>query len=199
MDQLALRLIGLISQENSPIGLTILGLSALIEYVFPPFPGDTVTLFGAFLITARGWSFPAVFGTVLFGSAVGAMADFWLGRVLSRRRVGGPRIEKLVERFRRHGEAYLVINRFLPGVRALFFVAAGMAGMRPSRVLLWATVSAALWNLLLIAAGSAVGANFDALLGIFTTYARLVWAALGVVALVWIGRAIVRRMRKPPT
>jgi membrane protein DedA with SNARE-associated domain len=199
VDQLALRLIELISQENSPLGLSILALSALVEYVFPPFPGDTITLFGAFLITAKGWSFAAVFGAVLLGSSAGAMADFWLGRVLQRRNVGGERLARLVARFQRHGEVVLVINRFLPGVRALFFVAAGMAGMRWSRVLLWATVSATLWNLLLIAVGSVVGANFEALQRFFMTYARLVWAALGVLLLVWLARAIVRRIRRKPS
>ena len=196
MDQLALRLIELISHENSPIGLSILGLSAMIEYVFPPFPGDTVTLFGAFLITAKGWSFVAVLGSVLAGSAAGAMADFWLGKVLQKRHVGGDRLARLVARFQRHGEVFLVINRFLPGVRALFFVAAGMAGMRWSRVLLWATVSATLWNLLLIAVGSAVGANFEALQRFFTTYAKLAWGALAALALGWIALAIVRRVRR---
>jgi membrane-associated protein len=199
VDQLALRLIDLISRQDNPLGWGILGLSALVEYVFPPFPGDTITLFGAFLITARGWSFVGVFGAVLVGSGAGAMADFWLGKVLQRRHIGGDRLRALVDRFQRHGEAYIVLNRFLPGVRALFFVAAGMANMRWTRVLLWAMVSAALWNLLLIAIGSAVGANFEALLRFFATYSRLVWIALGVVVAVWIARALWARWRRKPT
>ena len=197
MDQLALRLIEFISQENNPLGLGILAASALLEYVFPPFPGDTVTLFGAFLITAKGWSFAGVFAAVLLGSGAGALADFWLGRWLGRTR-HPKQLDRLVERFQRHGEVYLVVNRFLPGVRALFFVAAGMAGMRASRVLFWALVSATLWNLVLIAIGSAVGANFEALLAFFSAYSRLVWALVAVGVGIWIALAVWKRLRRAP-
>ena len=202
VDQLALRLIEYVSSQNNPIGWGVLSASAFFEYVFPPFPGDTVTLFGAFLITSRGWSFVAVFGAVLLGSAAGAMADFALGRWLRRREATHParhpkaraQIDRLVARFKRHGEVFIVINRFLPGVRALFFVAAGMADLRPRRVLLWSLVSAALWNLLLIAVGSSVGANFDRLRAFFATYAKIVWITLGAIAAIWLVRVVVRRI-----
>ncbi|MFH0902064.1 MAG: DedA family protein [Pseudomonadota bacterium] len=204
MEQLASRIIEFVSQQNNPLGLAVIALSALLEYVFPPFPGDSVTLFGAFLITARGWSFPLVFGAVIAGSLAGVALDFSVGRWLKRREETHvsrhPRIrqkvDKLVERFRRHGEALIVLNRFLPGIRALFFVAAGMAGMRRGWVLFWAMVSAVLWNLMLIAAGSAVGANFDELKALLAGYSRLVWMALGVLAVALLVRYLYHQIRR---
>ena len=201
MDQLAVRLIAYITQQNNPTGMALLGLSAFIEYVFPPFPGDTITLLGAFLITAHGWSFPLVFLVVLAGSGAGALCDFWLGLWLKRRELANAakhpaasaKLAKLVERFRRHGAVYLVINRFLPGVRALFFVAAGMAGLRARAVLFWALVSAALWNLLLIAIGCTVGRNFGALRHFLATYSTVVWIALATIAVGWLARTLYRR------
>jgi membrane protein DedA with SNARE-associated domain len=202
VDQLALRLIDFVGQQNNPLGWAILGLSALIEYVFPPFPGDTITLFGAFLITARGWSFVAVFAAALIGSGAGAMLDFKFGQWLKRRElateskhpVARARIDKLVDRFKRHGEVFIVLNRFVPGVRALFFVAAGMAGMRARWVFLWALVSAALWNLLLIAIGTSVGANFDELLEFGRTYAKYVYIGLGILLAAWFARFLYKRL-----
>ena len=79
-------LIAFVSDENNPAGVAMLGGSAMVEYVFPPFPGDTITLFGAVLITAYGWSFAAVFGAVMLGSMAGAMADYYLGHRLRLRR-----------------------------------------------------------------------------------------------------------------
>jgi membrane protein DedA with SNARE-associated domain len=205
LDQLASRLIEFVSHQDNPLGLSILALSAFVEYIFPPFPGDTVTLFGAFLITSEGWGFTSVFASVLLGSGAGAMADFWLGKWLKRRELAHPsesktrkRVDALVEKFRRHGEVFIVLNRFLPGVRAFFFVAAGMAGMRARWVFLWSLVSAALWNLLLIALGSSVGANFEELKAFFAAYSRLVWIALGLVVLFFVVRAVVRRLMRRP-
>ena len=61
----------------------------------------------------------------------------------------------------RHGAVLLVINRFVPGVRALFFVAAGLAGLPLRAVVGWSVVSSLLWNAALVAVGTWVGWNVD--------------------------------------
>jgi membrane protein DedA with SNARE-associated domain len=199
VDTLSEFLIEFIRSENSLAGLAIIAASAMIEYLVPPFPGDTLTLFAAVLITGHGWSFFAVFGSVMAGSLAGSMATFYLGGWLRRRRAREPAPEKdtmvvrLVVKFQRHGSAYLVLNRFLPGVRALFFVAAGMAGMRPAAVLFYSALSAALWNLAVIAAGSAVGANFDTLLGWVRRYTTIMWVIISAIVLLWTARYVMRR------
>jgi len=200
-------LIAFVSDQNNPAGVALLGASAMVEYVFPPFPGDTITLFGAVLITAYGWSFGAVFGAVMLGSVMGAMTDYYFGhrlrlRALRRRKRHTPEqrravIDGLVERFRRHGPVYLVLNRFVPGIRALFFVAAGMAGMKPIPVLLYSAISAAAWNLLLIAAGGLLGANLDELEAWVAHYNLIAGGIVALVAILFIARAL-KRDRLPP-
>lgn len=197
-------LLDFVSRSDNPAGLAVLGGSAMLEYVFPPFPGDTITLFGAVLITAYGWSFAAVFGVVMLGSIAGAMVDFYLGHrlklVRSRRRkkevTRRAVVDRLVDKFHQHGPIYLVINRFLPGIRALFFVAAGMAGMRARDVLFYSALSAAAWNLGIIAIGSLLGASFETLLGWAKTYAIVVWLGLAALLLLIFSRAFIRRLRR---
>lgn len=196
-------LIDLIARNQNTLGLAVLLLSACIEYVFPPFPGDTITVFGAFLVARRGWSGPAVFGAVTVGSAVGCMIDYAVGRVLGRteeRWTRGrlhrfrPQIDRLVARFERHGGLYIAINRFIPSLRGLFFIAAGMARLRWWVVLGFGVVSALLWNALLLAVGELVGGSWDRLLEVFRRYAQGLWAVGGVVALAFVGRWLVRRV-----
>lgn len=198
MDAITDSFIAFISNEDNFVGLLALALAAM-EYVVPPVPGDTITLFGAILITAYDWSFWGVFGAVMAGSVVGSMMAFYIGNWWRKRREhSGHRhesIDHLVAKFHRHGAAYLVINRFLPGIRSLFFVAAGLAEMRPVAVLGYSALSAALWNLGLIAAGSALGANFETLLGWVRRYTMATWLIIGGVALAWLARAIWRRWR----
>lgn len=201
MDAITDPFIAFISNENNLVGLLALGLAAMIEYVLPPFPGDTITLFGAVLITAYQWSFWGVFGAVMAGSMVGSMMAFYIGGWWRKRRERrGYRHEsvehavgRLVAKFKRHGAAYLVLNRFLPGIRSVFFVAAGMAEMRPLAVLGYSAVSAALWNLGLIAAGSALGANFDTLRAWVQRYTLATWIILGGVGLAWLAWTIIKR------
>lgn len=183
MDELLAAITGYLKQGQTAAGLAMLFLSAYTEYVFPPFPGDAITLFGAVVAAHFGWDPAAVFVVVLAGSAAGGMTDYFVGRWLGHR-AHRPSIAYLVEKFRRHGEAYIAINRFLPGVRALFFIAAGMARLRPARVLLFCVVSAALWNALIFAAGWVMGANLDRVRSVFSTYTRVGWAVVAIVAVV---------------
>lgn len=199
MDAITDLFIAFISDQNNLAGLLAISLAALCEYVVPPFPGDTITMFGAVLITAYDWSFWGVFGAVMCGSVVGSMLAFYIGGWWRRRRAHGHRrsesVDRLVEKFRRHGAAYLVLNRFLPGIRSMFFVAAGLAEMRPGAVLAYSAVSAALWNLGLIGLGSALGANHETLLGWMKQYTLAVWSIIGALAVLWI---VGRRLRRRP-
>ncbi|MDB4969908.1 MAG: DedA protein [Myxococcales bacterium] len=198
------QLIDLVARNHNTLGLALLCLSACIEYLFPPFPGDMITVFGAFLVARRGWSGPAVFGAVTLGSAVGCMLDYafgrWLGRTEDRWSRGRlarfrPQIDSLVARFARHGALYIAINRFIPSLRGLFFIAAGMARLPWWKVLLFGTLSALLWNGLLLLLGLTVGQSWDRLVSVCQTYALLLWCILGVAALALVVRHFARRSR----
>lgn len=190
VDWLTAWFLGQIADQNNPLGLAALLGSSALEYVFPPFPGDTITLLGAILITGYGWSFTLVFGAVMVGSLAGTMVAYGAGSLWQRRRLrrmGESRaavekgiLDELVARFRRHGAIYLVLNRFLPGVRTFFFIAAGLAEIRAHKVLFWSAISATLWNLGLVAVGALVGAKLDALERVVRTYSVAAWAVVGV-------------------
>jgi membrane protein DedA with SNARE-associated domain len=198
---LAQQLIDMVAQNQNTLGLGILLLSACIEYLFPPFPGDLVTVFGAFLVARRGWNGVAVFAAVLVGSALGCMLDYalgrWLGRTEERWTRGRlrrfrPQIDRILARFARHGGLYLAINRFIPSLRGLFFIAAGMARLPWWEVLGFGLLSAVVWNGLLLALGLSVGQSWDRLLLIVHAYAAAFWilAALAAIAVAarWIRR-----------
>jgi len=200
-------LLDTVAAHQDFLGPLVLFLSAALEYLFPPFPGDTVTLFGAFLVSARGWSLPLVLATVTAGSLVGATLDYWLGTWLAKKEEGGwqrrglwskiipdhERLRDLQRRFARHGAAFIAVNRFLPGLRAFFFVAAGMAGMRLRAVLFWGGLSALAWNLLIVLLGMGLGASFEELQQLARQYAIGVWILIAVVIAGLCLRAWIRR------
>ncbi|MBE7448536.1 MAG: VTT domain-containing protein [Kofleriaceae bacterium] len=186
-----------VGHEDSLPGWLALAGSAAIEYVFPPFPGDVVTVLAASLVVAASWSWWGVLSALMLGSVIGAALTFELGVRWARRRAArghdSVRLDRLVAGFRRHGAIYLVLNRFVPGVRSLFFVAAGLAGMSRRAVYLYGAVSALLWNLLLFAAGAALGASYDRLERLVRTYTTVAIVALVAVVLGW---ALARWLRR---
>jgi len=188
------------------VGALALFAAALIEYVFPPFPGDAICLFGAFLVGHAGWSLPVVFAAVLAGNVAGFAADYaagvWLRRRVARRDAAGhapsPRLRTVLgleERFRTRATATLLLNRFLPGIRAFLFVGAGFFGYPFARTVLWGTLSALAWNALIFAAGVAVGLSWDELSTGLTRYTAVVWVLLGLAVAALLVRWWLRRRR----
>lgn len=190
--------------ETGAFAPVILFFATCIEYVFPPFPGDLVVVFGAWYAAHGQLSWPATFLSVTLGALVGAWIDYrigvWLAPRVNRRAAEGghPFAEKLARfevSYRRWGGWLLVFNRFLPGVRAFLFVAAGASGIPLRRVLLLGGLSACAWNALLLAAGAFAARNVDELVRLFKTYTNVAWGLLAVVLLVLVARALVRRLR----
>jgi membrane protein DedA with SNARE-associated domain len=184
----------------------ILGAAAGIEYVFPPFPGDTIVLFGAFLAATAGYDPLGVYAVLTVGSMVGASGTYLMGRLVFARRDNLPKFlrtaqaqwafDRLDDQFRRYGAVYLAVNRFLPAMRAFFFVAAGMARMPFSRVLLFGGLSALVWNALLLSVGYAVGANWELLQHVFRRYTAGALVVVGLLGLVVVARWWVNRRRR---
>lgn len=187
------------------LGYAVLALASLVEYLFPPFPGDTVTVLGAIMVGAADWSLTAVLATTTAASVVGAWINFEVGRFVAsstrdtflhrllRSDKWRPRVEALNARFAAHGSAIILANRFLPAVRGVFFVVAAMAGLSRRSVLFGAAVSALVWNALLITVGYLVGFNLDRLMSIAHTYASLIYGLMALALVVWAWRHIKRR------
>jgi membrane protein DedA with SNARE-associated domain len=200
VESLSASLVAFVSDQDNLAGLSILAAAALVEYVFPPFPGDTITLLGAVLITARGWSAPLVLGAVITGALLGTALDWAVGRRLARSGRIPPRwrerLDRMAARFDKRGAAYLFVARFLPGMRALSCVAAGVAGMSLASTLLWSGLASLLYNVGLIALGSLLGANLDELQVLMAKYTQVVWTVVGAGAALALGVVLWRRVHR---
>jgi membrane protein DedA with SNARE-associated domain len=147
----------------------LLGLSAFVENIFPPIPGDTITAFGALLVGLGKLSFFWVYFSTTLGSLLGFLFLFWVGRYLGRRFfvkknyrfLKAENIVKSEAWFGRYGYFLVVGNRFLPGIRSAISVAGGILRLKWSLVTLLAFVSCAVWNLIWLILGFELGNNWE--------------------------------------
>src|SRR5215207_4767961 len=167
-----------------PLAYLVLALAATIEYLVPPFPGDSVVLLGG-VYAARGehpwWG---VFAAVLAGSVLGAACNYWLGTKVAQRferdrtspflGFTHAKLEALQQRMRLRGGWLLLVNRFLPGIRGAVFIAAGAAHMPLRRCLVLGALSAMAHSALVLWAGFAVGGNLERLTALAQRYQRWV-------------------------
>jgi len=192
--------------RTGPAAPAILFLGSLVEYVFPPFPGDTLVVLGAWYAVNGKISWPLAFVAVTAGAVVGAWIDYRVGVALgaalergAKRR--GPitleHVRQVEAGYARWGEWFLLANRFLPGIRAFLFVGAGAARLPLGKVLLWGGISAAAWNALLLLVGAYLASNLSELVGWLERYTALAWMVMAVVAALLLVRfAIAARRRR---
>lgn len=147
----------------------LLGVSAFVENVFPPIPGDTITAFGAFLVGTERLSFMGVYVATLAGSLAGFMSLFWVGRLLGRRFFmerdcrffRAHDIRRAEKWFEKYGYPLVLLNRFFPGIRSVISIAGGISHLKAPTVGVLALISAGVWNLIWIVIGYSIGNNWE--------------------------------------
>lgn len=182
----------------SPAWLYVaLFFSAYVENICPPIPGDTVTVFAAYIVGRSQQRFAGVFIATTLGSVAGFMTYYGIGRLVhpeyfirrNFRFLPASNFENAGKWFRRYGNWVILLNRFLSGIRSVISIVCGLYRLPWFTVLILCLIGCSVWNLLLIWAGYLLGSNWKMIDEIFTQYNRVL---LGVIVLGAIA-AIVRR------
>jgi membrane protein DedA with SNARE-associated domain len=180
--------------ESSAIWLyLILFGSAVIESLFPPYPGDTVILVGGYLVGVGRLNFGGALLSSVVGSLCGASILFFLGLAKGRslfQRGRCPffspdRLHKVEGWFDRHGRKTVLASRFLAGVRSLVAVSAGMGRMKYGLFLSFSLVSILAWNGLLLFLGLKFGQSWEHVARLFRIYNGVIIFVAILVILLW--------------
>ncbi len=149
-------------------------LASYVENIFPPVPGDTILIFGAYLVGRGNLSFTMALITTLAGSVLGFLTlyviGFRYGRgfMYSKQQTWfSPKSLERVERlFDKWGYGVVLINRFLAGLRSVIGLFSGIGKLNIWKVILLSTISSFFWNGTLIWLGSSIGENWE-LIGVY--------------------------------
>lgn len=171
-----------------------------IENIFPPIPSEVVLLFGGFMTTYTKLYLPIMIIFSTLGSVAGAIVLYYVGKILNKERlkriVSGKvgkvlrlkasDIEKADRWFDAKGNKTVFFCRFIPVVRSLISIPAGMSEMAMGKFLLYTTVGSFIWNTVLLFLGSKVGENWKKIEGIMSQYSHiiLILLVLGFVVFV---------------
>ena len=178
------------------------------EYFFPPFPGDTILLFGAFLVGRGFLPLHWVFLSATLGSFAGSMVLYAFGATKGRKYFlkknykffSASKVQSLENTFRRKwGGMIIIINRFTPGFRSFFFVAAGIAKMPAMMVAIYSFISIFVWNLGIMYIGYEAGLKWKDLRRYLEVYSYTIFTILLVIftiyAIYWVGKMIMKKRK----
>lgn len=197
----------------SPISLFLFfTVSNVIENVFPPWPGDTVTVFGGFLAgNSEQTGFPVlvlVMATYL-GNIIGALLMYFFGEkflnFLQRfssipffREMLNPKsLHKTFHWFEKYSFWILVFSRFSAGIRFFVAIVSGMLKLPISIFLLGYSLGTILWSGMLVFGGYSLGKNFQVVLEYLALYNRIIFGIMVLGAIVYVFyRFFLRRQKK---
>jgi membrane protein DedA with SNARE-associated domain len=153
------------------------GLAAvmIIENVFPPIPSEIVLPLAGFEVSRGQLTYVGAVLAATAGSLIGAWIIYAIGRVGGRPlvlrlhpllRISADDLERGERWFQRRGDWLVFGARLIPGARSVVSVPAGMLEMPLWRFSVLTAVGSLLWNAALIAAGQALGSNWDQVAGV---------------------------------
>lgn len=187
------------------LGLFGAGLLVAIESLFPPIPSEIILPLAGF--TASRGSFPLV-GAIIattIGSLVGALGLYYLGRYVGVARLrrwadkvplmSSDDVDKAMIWFGKHDKIAVLTGRFVPIVRSLVSIPAGVERMNLGLFLLLTLLGSGLWNSLFIILGFVLGENWTLVEGWMGQYSRVI-LVVAVLALAIIVVLRIRRYRR---
>ena len=205
MQELMIQLMG----QFGYIGVFLL---IAIENIFPPIPSEVVLLFGGFMTTYTELNIVGMVIASTLGSLLGAIVLYYIGRILNKERlkkivsgkigkvlrIKNEDIDKADHWFDTKGNKTVFFCRFIPIVRSLISIPAGMSQMPMGKFLIYTTAGSVIWNTVLVVAGNLVGEKWEDILQIFSDYSHITLVVLiiiFIIGVVWFYRSKSKKVK----
>ena len=169
-----------------------------IENIFPPIPSEVILTLGGFMTTQANITMN-LFGVIIastIGSVIGAILLYYVGYLLNKDRliklcdsqVGKilrlkkEDIIKSTDNFEKNGNITVFYSRFIPIVRSLISIPAGINKMKFSLFLIYTIIGSFLWNTVLCGLGNLVGENYMMVANVFSKYSKIIL----ILLIIWL-------------
>jgi membrane protein DedA with SNARE-associated domain len=185
----------------SAVGYVGVMLAMAIESAMVPLPSELVLPYAGFLVsdpsaieplTRAHWDFWIVVFVATLGNTLGSIVGYYIGALGGRpflERYGKyllirPHELELADHFfQKYGPATAFFSRLMPIVRTFISFPAGVARMPIGKFIVYSTLGALPWSILLVWAGQQLGANWVDIREMLQPYDLLI-AVLGVLVVV---------------
>ncbi|MCF0215490.1 MAG: DedA family protein [Fibrobacteraceae bacterium] len=197
----------IIDWYNSHLNYATVALLMTVESSFIPFPSELVVPPAAYkaLQPDSGLNIILVIIAATIGAMAGAFANYYLSKFLGRpiiykfaeSRLGhfflldGSKMEKAEAFFREHGSISTLVGRFIPVIRQLISIPAGLSNMKILPFTIFTAIGATLWNIILAVLGYVAHGQKD----VIQNYSHELSLGLVVLGVLFIGYMVWSALR----
>lgn len=181
-------------------------LLIFIENLFPPIPSELILTLGGFLTASTSMTLISVTVAATVGSVCGALVLYYIGKWFGKARLyriidkygkyltlKAEDLDRAVNWFEKRGVMTVFFCRFIPLLRSLISIPAGLTHMNIPLFIVLTTIGSAIWNITLIFIGQQLGENWDAVLSYMDIYSYVIYGILIIVVLFAIYKLIQRQ------
>lgn len=180
-----------------------------VENIFPPIPSEVILTFSGFMTIQSKLTILGVIFFSTLGSVVGAIILYFIGKLLNKERLiklvssklgkilrlKANDIEKADAWFDKKGNITVFFCRFIPIVRSLISIPAGMSDMNFLKFLLYTIFGSLIWNSVLIILGNRLKENWQDIVVIVSNYSHIVFLIMIILIIVLL-LVYIRRRKK---
>lgn len=171
----------------------------VMESMVFPVPSEAVMPFAGFLVAAERFSFAGVIAASTVGSIIGSLASYYLGLYGGKPAVDRYGKYMLLDRrdleiterfFAKRGEITVFISRFIPVVRHLISIPAGIGRMNVVKFSIYTVVGAGMWNSFLAVVGYYLRQRWELVM----KYSHIVDIAVLIILVALFGLFVYRHL-----
>ena len=181
-----------------------------IENIFPPIPSEVILTFGGFATTISNLTVFGVIVSSTIGSVLGAIILYYIGKTLDERklinlskskpgRILGLKEENIYKAFKwfnKKGKHAVFFGRFIPIIRSLVSIPAGMAKIPFIPFLILTTIGSFMWNAILILLGRIAGNSWVRMADYVGNYSDYMFLAFIIIFLGGIISSYIKKKKK---
>jgi membrane protein DedA with SNARE-associated domain len=180
-------------------------LLMVLESMVFPIPSEAVMPFAGFLIVTGQFTFTGVIIASTLGSIVGSLASYAMGfyggkpfilRFGKYLLLDAHDLEITERFFAKRGELTIFISRFIPVIRHLISIPAGLGKMNIWKFILYTILGAGMWNAFLTYVGFKLKENWTEVMTYSHTIDIVVVAVLGMAFLYYAYKVYINLTKK---
>lgn len=187
-----------------------IGLLILIENLFPPIPSELILTFGGFMTISTSMTVIGVIIASTIGSLLGAIVLYYIGKILNKERlikivkskygkllrIKPKDIESADHWFDTKGNKTVFFCRFVPVVRSLISIPAGMSEMPIIKFIVYTLFGSLLWNTVLVCVGAFAGDKKDYILNIIDSASYIILFIIAIACCIFIYKFYKSRLKR---
>lgn len=174
-------------------GYVAIAILILLENILPFIPSEIILTFAGLMSVKSDLTIPTLFIISTISSLVGLLVLYYISRLVSEERLyrfvdkygkwiklKGKDVARANDWFKKYGTLAVFICRFIPVLRVLITIPAGINRMNVIIFMILSLIGTTIWNFALIFLGKMLSGSWDALMNGLHTYSYIMYIIIAL-------------------